>query len=294
MNRREVLKMTAVTAVGAAATLANDSVLAQPDKNTDKNVALSSQFQNIVMSRQDGALVLRINTPPRNTVSETTLNEINLSLDMAANDETIGVIIITGSDRVFSAGAGANVFQEQIAGMPTHAALAHDVFNRIEEFPKPIIAAIVGLSAGGGNELAMACDIRIAGESAKFRQHELQVGLIPGFGGMQRLQHHIGRGRAMDMMITGRYMDAKEALSAGLVTSVVADEDVVPTALSLGQKLIEDVNAAAFAVFKSRMASSYNEPFSTALKNDQQAFDRIVQTEEAQAALQRFIAKQKG
>lgn len=216
-----------------------------------------------------------------------------MGLNMAANDKTIGAIVVTGSGRVFSAGAGANVFQEQTVGMPTHASLAHQVFSRIESFPKPVIAAIGGLSAGGGNELAMACDIRIAGKSAKFRQPELQVGLIPGFGGMQRLQRHIGLGRAMDMMITGRVMEATEALATGLVSSVVADSEVVSTAIAIGEKLFEEVNGPALAVFKERMAASYDEPFSAALKNDQLAFDRLAVTDEAHAALKRFIAKQK-
>ena len=290
MNRRDVLKVTAATALGAVASLTSASVLGQPKQKEGPDY----KFKNIVVTRQKATLVLSIDKPPRNEVSEVTLNEINMGLNMAANDKTIGAIVVTGSDSVFSAGAGADAFHDQIVGMPTHASLAHQVFSRIECFPKPVIAAIGGVSAGGGNELAMACDIRIAGKSAKFRQPELQVGLIPGFGGMQRLQRHIGLGRAMDMMITGRVMDATEALSIGLVTSVVADSDVVSTAIGIGEKLIEDVNGPALAVFKERMSASYDEPFSAALRNDQLAFDRLVLTDEAHVALKRFIAKQNG
>lgn len=290
MNRRDALKVTAATAVSAAATLASSSsVLAQPGSED-----LSTKFNNIIVTRNKGILILRINKLPRNEVSQATLNELNIGIDIAANDKSIGAIVVTGTENVFSAGAGADAFQEQIAGMPTHASLAHQVFSRIESFPKPVIAAINGYSGGGGNELALACDIRIAGESAKFRQPELQVGLIPGFGGMQRLPRYLGLGKAMDMMITGRVMEAEEALSFGLVTSVVADKQVLDTAVMIGKKLIEDVNAPALAVFKERMATSHSEPFATALKNDQLAFDRIVVTEEAHEALQRFIAKQKG
>ena len=289
MNRRDALKITAATAVGAAVTLTSKSALAKSSsENSD------TRFENIIVTRENGILILRINKLPRNEVSQTTLNELNIGLDIAADDELIGAVVITGSESIFSAGAGADAFQEQKAGMPTHASLAHQVFSRIESFPKPVIAAINGYSGGGGNELALACDIRIAGKSARFRQPELQVGLIPGFGGMQRLQRYIGLGRAMDMMITGRVMAADEALSFGLVTSVVADAQVLETAVLMGEKLIEDVNAPALAVFKERMAASYSEPFTTALKNDQLAFDRIVLTEEAHKALQRFIAKQKG
>ncbi|MGI2172373.1 enoyl-CoA hydratase/isomerase family protein [Shewanella sp. MF05960] len=290
MNRRDVLKATALTAMGAAAALTNGSVLAQSVSEKDHNRV----FKNIVMSREKGILILRINKLPRNEVSQITLHELNMGLDMAAEDKSVGAIVITGSESVFSAGAGADVFQEQTQGMPTHASLAHQVFSRIEGFPKPVIAAINGYSGGGGNELAFACDIRIATKSATFRQPELQVGLIPGFGGMQRLQRHIGLGRAMEMMISGRLMDANEALSFGLVTTVVADNEVLTAAISMAEKLIKDVNGPAFAAFKERMGASYSEPFGAALKNDQLAFDRLVVTEEAHSALQRFIAKQKG
>lgn len=289
MNRRDVLKVTAATALGAAATLSSNSVLAQSGSEDT-----STKFKNIIVTRDKGILILRINKLPRNEVSQATLNELNIGIDIAAKDKSIGAIVVTGTENVFSAGAGSDALQEQTAGMPTHASLAHQVFNRIESFPKPIIAAINGYSGGGGNELALACDIRIAGKSAKFSQPELQVGLIPGFGGMQRLRRYIGLGKAMDMMITGRVIEADEALSLGLVTSVVADTQVLETAVLMGRKLIEDVNAPALAIFKERMAASYSEPFATALKNDQLAFDRVVVTEEAHEALQRFIAKQKG
>lgn len=256
-------------------------------------VSIDSQFKNIEVSRDKDVLLLRINTPPRNVVSRATLGEINRGLDIATSDETIGAIVITGSDTVFSAGAGGESLQKTAAGQPTHSFIAHELYKRIEGFPKPVIAAIAGVSAGGGNELAMSCDIRIATKSSKFRQHEIQAGLIPGFGGMQRLQRHVGLSRAMEIMLTGRFVGAEEALSIGLVTSVVPDSEVVAEAISLGQTLSDNLDKNALAVFKRRMAASYDESFTVALVSDQLAFDRLATSEEAKAAIARFIQKQK-
>lgn len=264
------------------------TVFAQQSQTTD-----SSTFTNIEVSRQQNVVLLRINTPPRNEVSKKTLTEIDNGLDLAAADETVGAVVITGSGNVFSGGAGGDGLKRNLQGAPTHASLAHKVYSRIESFPKPVIAAINGVSANGGNELAMSCDIRIAGESATFRQSELQVGLIPGFGGMQRLPRLIGTGRAMEMMLTGRIVKANEALSYGLVSSIVEDSDVVPEAVALGQRLSETLVKHSFAEFKKRIARSYDEPLSVALQNDQHTFDRLIASEETRAAIARFIEKMK-
>lgn len=251
------------------------------------------KFKNIEVSRHQAVLLLRINVPPRNAVSKATLREIDAGLDIAAGDESIGAVVITGSDSVFSAGAGGESLKKIPEGEATHSFIAHKVYRRIEGFSKPVIAAITGISAGGGNELALSCDIRIAGDNARFRQHEIQAGLIPGFGGMQRLPRHVGLGRAMEIMLTGRFIEAEEALSIGLVTSVVPDAEVVSAAIDLGKQLSENLDRNAFAAFKKRMSESYDEPFSVALRNDQLVFDRIAVSEEAKAAIARFINKQK-
>lgn len=280
-----------VAAVALSTTMFVSGKCSAQDKSI---VTIDSEFNTIEVFRDQAVLVLRINTPPRNVVSKATLGEINGGLDIAAGDETIGAIVITGSDSIFSAGAGGESLQKTPAGQPTHSFLAHEVYRRIEGFPKPMIAAIAGISAGGGNELAMSCDIRIAGYSAKFRQHELQAGLIPGFGGMQRLQRHVGLSRAMEMMLTGRFIDAEEALSIGLITSVTSDSEVVREAITLGQNLSDNLDKHALAVFKTRMAASYNESFSVALNNDQLAFDQLATSEETKEAIARFIKKQQG
>lgn len=250
-------------------------------------------FKNIEASKDGSVLVLKINVPPKNAVSRAVLSEISAGLDFAQKDDSIGAIVITGSQEVFSAGAGGESLQKVKKEEETHSFLAHKVFNKIEAFPKPVIAAILGISAGGGNELALSCDIRIAGENAKFRQHELQAGLIPGFGGMQRLPRLVGQSRAMQMILTGRFVDAKEALSIGLVSSVFPDAQVLSRAIALAQQLNDNLDKKALAQFKKRMALSYNETYKTALRNDQLVFDKLATSPDIKEAIGKFIKRQK-
>jgi enoyl-CoA hydratase len=256
-------------------------------------LATINTFKNISLSSHQSVLLIKIVNPPRNAVSKLTLLEINKVLDLAEHNSAVGVIVITGSDGVFSEGAGAGNMTQQLTGEDTHGYWARRVFNRIERFPKVVIAAISGKSSGGGNELAMACDIRIASDKALFSQPELEVGLIPGFGGMQRLPRLIGLGRAMEMMLTGRIIGAKEALSIGLITAIFPDKQLEQESIKLANALSKRLNKPALAHFKKRMVTSYDETFSDALEHDQLTFDRIFYSPEGQKALKKYIEKQK-
>lgn len=282
MQRRDMLKGTAIAAAGVA--LAATTVAAQEGAGT-------TEAETVKVSRHNSVLLLQIDNAPRNSVSMATLREINAGLDQAASDDTIGAVVITGTGPVFSAGAGGDSMQERQPNAETQSHLAHSVFTRIEGFPKPVIAAVNGVCTNGGNELALSCDIRIASNSAVFGQQELHVGVIPGFGGMQRLQRFVGHGRAMEMIMTARMVSAQEALSLGLVTKVVSDSDIVPSAIELAETLAENLDKYAVAAFKTRMEVSYSEPYSVALRNDQLEFDRISNTEEAKEAIERYIAR---
>lgn len=285
MNRRDALKLSTATVLGAASSL-NVS-------QASENAISENEFKNIKLANHGSVLLLTIEKLPRNTVSKITLSEIDKGLDIAAKDKAITAVVITGSAQVFSAGAGGDGLKKLEEGELTHATIARNVFNRIERFPKPVIAAVNGLCSNGGNELAMSCDIRMASKNAVFLQQELHVGLIPGFGGMQRLQRLVGHGRAMDIMLTARKVTSDEALNIGLITSVFSESNLINKALELGNRLGEDINKPAFAVFKERMSTSYSEPFDVALRNDQVAFDHLAASDEAKAAIQRFIQKQK-
>lgn len=272
--------------------LVTGNIYAQDMQGAVKTVK-AQQNQALNVSKQDNILLLTINDLPRNATSVAVLNTINKALDKAENDSSIGAIVITGTGHVFSSGAGGESIQGVQANDKTQAQLAYETFRRMERFPKVIIAAVNGISAGGGNELALACDIRIASESAKFRQHELQAGLIPGFGGTQRLVRLIGRSNAMQLMLTGDYIDAQQAKQIGLVANVVADGDIVTQAVALGKRLDASLDKKALAVFKVRMSHSLDEDYTTALKNDQLAFDQLAGDPHIHEAIKMFIERQK-
>lgn len=281
---------------GLLATLITVNAVAQDSQNAPKSdTAQSTQtaVQSVLNSEQkDGILILTLNDLPRNATSIAVLQGIGSALDKAEKDDSISAIIITGTGKVFSAGAGGESLQGVTVEGKTHAELAYETFRRMEQFPKIIIGAINGVSAGGGNELALATDIRIAGKSAQFRQHELQAGLIPGFGGTQRLPRLIGRSKAMEMMLTGEFITAQEALNLGLVAKVVDEKALLPTAIKFAQQLNRTLNPKAVAVFKQRMSYAENETYDQALKADYQAFDKLATEPQTPDAIKQFIERQ--
>jgi enoyl-CoA hydratase len=184
----------------------------------------------------DRIATITMNRPDKlNALNDTSMQELAGAVEAVRRDATVGGVIVTGAGRAFVAGAD---IEELRAKSPTEAyALARfgqDVFRRLETCPKPVIAAVNGFALGGGCELAMACHVRIASESAKFGQPEVKLGVIPGYGGTQRLARLIGRGRALQLLLTGEMIDASEAFRVGLVNRIVpASESVVDAARAM-------------------------------------------------------------
>lgn len=257
-------------------------------------LAVQTLFADVLdMEKKDKSLILKINDLPRNSVSIAVLKKINIALDKALNDDTIFSVIITGSKDVFSSGAGGESLKKSNKTEKTQAKLAYKTFRRIEAFPKIVIASINGVSAGGGNELALSCDIRFASKNAKFRQHELQAGLIPGFGATQRLPRLIGRSRAMEMMLTGDFLSSSEALKYGLISKVFDDDRLLSESLKFANTLEQKIDKKALALFKKRMSKSLNESYDLALQNDEKSFEKIAQDPQTLKAIKKFIKRQK-
>lgn len=188
-------------------------------------------YSTLLSSLENGILTITINRPDKlNALNQTVLNEINAVMDWIYNDEKIKAAIITGAgEKAFVAGADISEFVS--VKDDEGAALAkkgQDIFFKIENCPKPVIAAVNGFALGGGCELAMACHFRIASINAKFGQPEVNLGLIPGYGGTQRLTMLIGKGKAMELIMTGNMIGADEAKSLGLVNYVEAPENLIP------------------------------------------------------------------
>ena len=206
-------------------------------------------FEYIVLDIRDHVGVVRLNRPTKLNALDTKLRgELIAALERLDADETVKCIVITGSDKVFSAGADI----KEMAGMSFADMYGSNGFGpETEAFlkcRKPIIAAVAGVALGGGCELAMMCDIIIAAESAKFGQPEINIGVIAGLGGTQRLTRAVGKSKSMEMHLTGRRMDAVEAKELGLVSSVVPARKLMAEALELAHKIAEQPPLAVMAV----------------------------------------------
>ena len=180
-------------------------------------------YENLLVEKRNQIGIIKINRPQvRNALNNETVTEILAAFEELENDQEIGVIIFTGvGEKAFAAGADINQLTTRKAMEAFKTGSMSDVYRRIENSKKATIAAINGFALGGGSELAMSCDIRMASENAKFGLPELNLSVIPGAGGTQRLTRIIGKGRAMNMILTGEFISASEAKAIGLVTDVV-------------------------------------------------------------------------
>jgi enoyl-CoA hydratase len=198
-------------------------------------------YQFLKLDVADRIATITVNRPDKlNALNDATMAELGRAVEHTRADEGIGGVIVTGAGRAFVAGADISELREKSAtDAYALARRGQEVFRRIETSPKPTIAAVNGFALGGGCELAMACHIRIASEGAKFGQPEVKLGVIPGYGGTQRLTRLIGRGRALQLLLTGEMVDAAEAYRLGLVNRVVpAAESVVDAARAMLQAML--------------------------------------------------------
>ncbi|GAA3955936.1 enoyl-CoA hydratase/isomerase family protein [Gordonia caeni] len=198
-----------------------------------------TDYQTLDVQVADGLAVLTLNRPDvRNAINAQVQADIAAALDALRDDDSVGAVIFTGAgDRAFAAGADIG----QLANYDLHSGLASTMqrlYDTVEDYPKPTLAAVNGWALGGGCELAMACDIRIAAASARFGLPETTLSVLPGAGGTQRLARLIGVGRAIEAILTGRVFTADEALAAGLVTEVAPDGAVVDAARATAAKIL--------------------------------------------------------
>lgn len=197
-------------------------------------------YENILLEIQDGIAVLSVNRPKAlNALNKDTLLEIMQAIQVVRDDDDVNVIIITGAgDKAFVAGADI-AYMHSLSAMEARsfAALGQQVFRMVEALEKPVIAAVHGFALGGGCELAMCCDFRIASTKAKFGQPEVGLGIIPGFGGTQRLARLIGPGMAKELLYSADIIDANEALRVGLVNHVVEFEDMMEYVKGIAKRI---------------------------------------------------------
>jgi enoyl-CoA hydratase/carnithine racemase len=197
------------------------------------------ELETLLTEVRDGVLLVTFNRPDvRNAINRQVQLDLRTVLDRACDDDAVGAVVFTGAgDKAFIAGADIS----QVAGYTARTALDSDLqrlFDLVEDFPKPTIAAVNGFALGGGCELAMSCDIRIASETARFGLPETALAVLPGAGGTQRLGRLIGTGRAIELVLTGRMLDAAEAHRVGLVTTVTSPDSLIDTARQVAATIL--------------------------------------------------------
>jgi enoyl-CoA hydratase len=203
-------------------------------------------YDTLLVDVRDRIATITINRPDKlNALNDATISEIGTALDALLADAAVGGIVLTGAGRAFVAGADIGVLAQQgPVEARERARHGQGVFRRIEMASKPVIAAVNGFALGGGCELAMACHVRIASETAKFGQPEVKLGITPGFGGTQRLARLVGRGRALQLLLTGEQIGAAEALRIGLVNAVVPAADLPGAATAMMTQILANAPLA--------------------------------------------------
>lgn len=249
-------------------------------------------FETIKYETKDGIVLITVNRPQAlNALNPQVLDELHKAFEQFEADENADVAILTGEGRAFVAGA-------DIVAMSTMSTLegrnlgikGHKLMNYMENIEKPIIAAVNGFALGGGCELAMACDIRVASSKAKFGQPEVGLGIIPGFGGTQRLPRLVGRGMAKYLIFTADTIDADEALRIGLVEKVVEPDALMDEVCGIAKKISAKAQLA-IGLAKSAINDGYNLDMKIASKIEIESFGQLFSTEDQKEGMSAFLNK---
>jgi enoyl-CoA hydratase/carnithine racemase len=237
--------------------------------------------------------IITLNRPElRNAINKTVMDEVAQALSELEADPNIKVIIITGGSKVFAAGADIAAMVDKTPIEQFYRISLWDLTFKLERSPKPIIAAIAGFALGGGCELAMACDIRIATESAKFGQAEINIGIIPGGGGTVRLTRLVGMGKAKELVLTGRMISAEEALHINLLNKVVPDDKLMEEALNMA-RMMSKHSPVALGIAKYSVQNTVNADLHTAAAIENACFSMTFASKDQTEGMRAFLEKRK-
>lgn len=251
------------------------------------------EFVNLEVS-STGVGTIKLARPKVNALNEQVATEIGQCVDEAAENDDVKAVVVWGGERIFAAGADIKEMSTTTAiQMYRYIGRFQDVFTRLERLPKVTIAAINGFALGGGCELTLACDMRIAAEDAKLGQPEILLGVIPGAGGTQRLPRLVGVGRAKELIYTGRIIDAAEALAIGLVNEVVPAADVYSRAMTLAEGFASGPTVALMAA-KDVINSGIDLDKASGLLLERQAFAALFASEDQKIGMESFAAEGPG
>lgn len=253
-----------------------------------------SSYETIKLERSGAVATLTINRPDKlNALSSEVHREGVAVLDELRNDDSVRVLIITGAgEKAFIAGADISEFEGKTPVTQRSVFAERTLFNTIDAFPKPVIAMVNGFCLGGGNELALACDLRVCSPNAKFSQPEINLGIMPGGGGTQRLTRLIGEGRSMEMMLTGDMIDAETAHRFGLVNHVFPAEDLAAETMKLAEKIAQKA-PIALQMCKEAVKFASRSNLDEGLRREIDLFAICFSTEDKAEGVSAFLEKRK-
>jgi enoyl-CoA hydratase len=247
-------------------------------------------YQNIVIEAKGRVGIIRLNRPQAlNALNKALIDELTKVVDAFDADDKIGCMLITGNEKAFAAGADI----KEMADKPFIEAYLGDFvsnWNAVAKARKPVVAAVAGFALGGGCELAMQSDIVIAADTAKFGQPEIKLGVIPGIGGTQRLAHAVGKAKAMDLILTGRMMDATEAERSGLVARVVPAASLMDEAMKVAET-IANMSLPSVLAGKEAINRAFESGLSEGMAFERRIFHSLFATEDQKEGMKAFVEK---
>jgi len=250
-------------------------------------------FENILTEVKDNIAVITFNRPEAlNALNAQMVGEMGRALDQFEADDNVHVIVLTGSQKAFAAGADIKEMADKTFNDAYLGDFISGPWERIDSCHKPVIAAVSGFALGGGCEMAMMCDLIVASESAKFGQPEITLGIVPGIGGTQRLTRAVGKAKAMDMVLTGRMMDAKEAEASGLVARVVENDKLMDEAMSMAAT-IASFSRSTVMMAKESVKRSFETTLSEGVRFERRLFHACFATHDQKEGMAAFIEKRK-
>ncbi|MDT5062532.1 MAG: enoyl-CoA hydratase [Acidobacteriota bacterium] len=254
----------------------------------------SKSYETLLVERRNRVVIVTINRPEkRNALNIQTRAEGAQILEELREDESVGVVVFTGAgDKAFIAGADIAEFAGRTALTQRDVMVARSLFTAIDTFPKPVIAMINGYCLGGGCELALACDLRLASETASFGQPEINLGIIPGGGGTQRLTRLVGEGKAMELILTGEIIDAHTAYKIGLVNMVVPAADLEAKTMEIASRIAEK-SPVALRMAKEAVKLASRSNLDEGLRREVDLFALCFSSEDKDEGVKAFLEKRK-
>jgi enoyl-CoA hydratase/carnithine racemase len=248
-------------------------------------------YETIIVETRDHVGLVRLNRPEAlNALNQTLMDELADALARFDADDHIGAVVLTGSEKAFAAGADIKEMKDKTFVDAYREDFITRNWEAASRMRKPVIAAVSGYALGGGCELAMMCDFILCGEGARFGQPEINLGVPPGAGGTQRLTRFVGKSKAMEMNLTGRFMDSAEAERSGLVSRVIPDDDLLDEALATAAKIAEKSLIAVMAT-KEAVNRAYETTLEEGLLFERRLFHSLFATEDQKEGMQAFLDK---